>query len=264
MEKKYSLDDFIGIMRKLISEDGCPWDKVQTHESLRRYLIEESYEAIDAINNNDKENLCEELGDVLLQVVFHSLIAEKNSDFSFDDVINGVSEKMIRRHPHIFANENAETAQEVLKNWDEIKKVEKNYSSVTDTLKSVPKSFPALMRAEKVQNKAAKVGFDFEEVSQTIDKLEEEIAELKAELNKTTVKECKIMEEYGDLLFAATNISRFLKINPEFALTNATEKFINRFEYIENALNSKGKEISLASAEEMNALWNESKGIEEK
>lgn len=256
MKKNYSLEDFIGIMRRLIAEDGCPWDKVQTHESLRRYLIEESYEVIDAINNNDKENLCEELGDVLLQVVFHSLIAEKNSDFSFNEVINGVSEKMIRRHPHIFAEENAETAQEVLKNWEEIKKVEKNYTSVTETLKSVPNSLPALMRAEKVQNKAAKVGFDFENVYQALEKLEEEIIELKEEING---KECKIMEEYGDLLFAATNISRFLKINPEFALTNATEKFINRFEYIENALTSQGKELSSASVEEMNAFWNQSK-----
>lgn len=256
MEKNYSLEDFIGIMRRLIAEDGCPWDKVQTHESLRRYLIEESYEVIDAINNNDKENLCEELGDVLLQVVFHSLIAEKNSDFSFNEVINGVSEKMIRRHPHIFAQENAETPQEVLKNWEEIKKVEKNYTSVTETLKSVPHSLPALMRAEKVQNKAAKIGFDFENVYQALEKLEEEIGELKEEING---KECKIMEEYGDLLFAATNISRFLKINPEFALTNATEKFINRFEYIESALASQGKELSSASVEEMNAFWNQSK-----
>lgn len=259
MNKNYSLEDFKNIMRKLISDDGCPWDKIQTHESLKRYLIEESYEVIDAIDNNDNDNLCEELGDVLLQVVFHSAIAEKKGEFTFSDVINGVSEKMIRRHPHIFDDADAENAQDVLDNWDEIKKKEKNYMSVTDTLKSVPRAFPSLMRAEKVQNKAAKVGFDFENVEQVLDKLEEEIGELKEEINGN---KCKIMEEYGDLLFAATNISRFLKINPEFALTNATEKFINRFEYIESALIAKGSDMSMSCVDEMNALWNESKGTE--
>lgn len=256
MDKKYNFEDFVNIMKRLISDDGCPWDKIQTHKTLRRYLIEESYEVIDAINNDNKANLCEELGDVLLQVVFHSIIAEKNSEFKLDDVINDVSEKMIRRHPHIFSDSNAENADDVLYNWEEIKKKEKNYTTVTDTLKSVPKSLPSLMRAEKVQNKAAKVGFDFENVPETIEKLEEEILELKKEINGNR---CKIMEEYGDLLFSAVNISRFLKINPEFALTNATEKFINRFEYIENALKSDCKEISSASVDEMNALWNESK-----
>lgn len=241
MKKNYSFEDFIEIMKRLTSENGCPWDKVQTHESLRRYLIEESYEAIDAIDRNDKENLCEELGDVLLQVIFHSIIAEKNSDFDINDVISTVSEKMIRRHPHVFADKDAETADEVLTNWEEIKKKEKGYSDVTDTLKSIPKSLPALMRAEKVQSKAVKNGFEIENIDIEIDRIEKELAELKKEI---TVNNSRQMEQIGNLLFSVVNISRILKINPEFALTNAAEKFINRFEYIENALTERDKDIS--------------------
>ncbi len=231
MDKNYNFEDFINIMKKLIADDGCPWDRIQTHESLRRYLIEESYEVIEAINNNNSENLCEELGDVLLQVVFHSLIAEKNSEFLLDDVINEVSKKMIRRHPHIFADSSAKDAEEVLVNWDEIKKKEKNYTRTEDILKAVPKALPALMRAEKVQDKAYKAGFGLDGILACINEIERNIDSIKSKIDSNCDE---IFEDYGNLLFCAANISRFLKINPEFALTNATEKFINRFGHIED------------------------------
>ncbi len=223
---KYSFDDFIKIMKTLISEDGCPWDKVQTHETLKRYLIEESYEVIDAINNNDKENLCEELGDVLLQVVFHSILAEKDSEFSLNDVIDGVAKKMIYRHPHIFSDVSAETADDVLANWEELKKKEKGYKSKSDVLKSVPKSLPSLMRAEKVIKKADDSISEKDKLTETINELKNFVSSLDTNnLINSDDKEKTI----GDLLFLATKISTGLKINTEFALTNSTETFINKF-----------------------------------
>lgn len=257
---KYNFNDFLKIMKKLISKDGCPWDKVQTHESLKKYMIEECYEVLDAVDNNDDKNLCEELGDVLLQVVFHAQIAENRGAFNINDVINNVSEKMINRHPHIFSDACADTPEEVLDNWESIKKREKGYNSKTDILKSVPKSLPALIRAEKVQKKASMSKFDFDSLDSAFEKLYEETEELKAVINKSDSKK---MEEFGDLLFSAVNISRFLKLNPEFALTNAIEKFINRFEYIENALSAKGIDLEDADLTEIDALWNESKNKEE-
>lgn len=223
---KYSFDDFIKIMKTLISEDGCPWDKVQTHETLKRYLIEESYEVIDAIDNNDKENLCEELGDVLLQVVFHSILAEKDSEFSLNDVIDGVAKKMIYRHPHIFSDVSAETADDVLTNWEELKKKEKGYNSKSDVLKSVPKSLPSLMRAEKVIKKADDSISEKDKLTETINELKNFVSGLDTNnLINSDDKEKTI----GDLLFLVTKISAGLKINTEFALTNSTETFINKF-----------------------------------
>lgn len=259
MKDKYSFEEFIDIIETLLGENGCPWDREQTHQSLKRNMIEESYEVIDAIDKGDTPNLCEELGDVLLQVAFHSELAKKENSFNIDDVITGISQKMILRHPHVFSDAKVETSDEVLKNWDEIKKIEKGYSSITDTLKSIPKAFPALFRATKVQEKAAKVGFDFENISQAQAKVYEELDELKDAYESGN--KGNILDEFGDILFSLVNISRFLNINPEFALTNATEKFINRFEYIEMQASKRNLTLEDMTLEQMDNLWNEAKKV---
>lgn len=231
-KKQYTFSDFVNIMERLTAPDGCPWDRVQTHESLKRYMIEECYEAVDAINNKDSGNLCEELGDVMLQVVFHSIIAKNEGRFDINDVISGISDKMINRHRHIFGDVTADTPEEVLKSWEEIKKEEKGYESETAQLKSIPKSLPALMRCEKVLGKAEKLrggGLDMEDLHL---KAEEALEELKGCKN---MSEEEKMDKIGKILFLITNISRKNEINPEFALTNAVETYINRFECIENA-----------------------------
>ena len=231
-KKQYTFSDFVNIMERLTAPDGCPWDRVQTHESLKRYMIEECYEAVDAINNKDSGNLCEELGDVMLQVVFHSILAKNEGRFDINDVISGISYKMINRHRHIFGDVTANTPEEVLKSWEEIKKEEKGYESETAQLKSIPKSLPALMRCEKVLGKAEKLrggGLDMEDLHL---KAEEALEELKGCKN---MSEEEKMDKIGKILFLITNISRKNEINPEFALTNAVETYINRFECIENA-----------------------------
>lgn len=231
-KKQYTFSDFVNIMERLTAPDGCPWDRVQTHESLKRYMIEECYEAVDAINNKDSGNLCEELGDVMLQVVFHSILAKNEGRFDINDVISGISDKMINRHRHIFGDVTANTPEEVLKSWEEIKKEEKGYESETAQLKSIPKSLPALMRCEKVLGKAEKLrggGLDMEDLHL---KVEEALEELKGCKN---MSEEEKMDKIGKILFLITNISRKNEINPEFALTNAVETYINRFECIENA-----------------------------
>jgi tetrapyrrole methylase family protein/MazG family protein len=230
-DKKYTFEDFMGIMRRLIAPDGCPWDRVQTHESLKRYLIEECYEVVDAIDNKDKENLCEELGDVMLQVVFHSILAEQENYFDIGDVINGVSQKMINRHRHIFGDVVANTPEDVLKSWEEIKKEEKGYKSRIEQLKSVPKSLPALMRAEKVAGKMEKLGYEGDDLEKLCNDAEELISQLKTA--ETMTNEAK-MDNIGKILLVIANISSKIKINPEFALTNAVETVINRLEYVEN------------------------------
>lgn len=253
-EGLYSFQDFKNIMKRLIADDGCPWDRVQTHESLKKYIIEECYEVIEAINNNDMENLCEELGDVLLQVVFHSYLEEKNGGFSIDEVIDGVSRKMINRHRHIFADAVANSPEEVLDSWDEIKKEEKGYKSNTEILRSIPKSLPPIIRTEKVQSKAAKSKLDVGSLSQKIDELEEDIAGLRKSINGINDNK---MEIIGEILFDTINISRKLQINTAFALTNCLEKFINRFETIENTLLAVGKVIEDTDLEEISVMWNE-------
>lgn len=242
MEKKekYNFDDFKEIMEILTGENGCPWDKVQTHDSLRRYLIEECYEAVYAVENKDFKNLCEELGDILLQVVFHSVIGEKNGEFTLDDVIDGVCKKMIFRHPHIFADSSADTPEEVLLNWEELKKKEKGFESKTEALRSVPKNFPALIRAEKVLKKGFDGGLSLGELDESVEKIKELSEFIK---NNKELGNEQLMEKNGELLLFVANISRILKLNPEFALTNATEKFINRFEYVENNPCSKNEKV---------------------
>lgn len=255
--EKYSYEDLLQIIRKLLSENGCPWDREQTHESLRQNLVEECYEVIDAINKKDFSALCEELGDVLLQVVFHSALAENEGAFSIDDVVDGICKKMIYRHPHIFSDIEADTTDEVLTNWENLKREEKGYKNQTDVLKNVPDCLPALMYAQKVQKKAADVGFDFPDLESALKKVYEELDEVKEAIGISKEKE---MEEIGDLLFSVVNISRFLKLNSEFSLTNASKKFINRFERVEHSLIEDGIDIKNTTTEQLDKLWLKSKG----
>lgn len=259
VNKKHGFKDLVSIINTLRGENGCPWDREQTHESLEKCLIEECYEVIEAIRNKDTENLCEELGDLLLQVVFHSSIASDYDGFSIQDVTNTVTEKMIKRHPHIFSDVSIETSDDVLDNWEAIKMKEKNQESYTKVLKDIPMNFPGLLRAQKLQDKARKVGFDFDNTEETIEKITEELDEM-LEAYKGGSKE-EIEEEIGDLLFSIVNFSRFLKINSEICLTNTIEKFIKRFEYIENKTLENGKTISNISPGDMNVLWEASKSI---
>ncbi|MDF2987391.1 MAG: MazG family protein [Eubacterium sp.] len=251
------LERLIDIMKLLRSEEGCPWDREQTHESLKKYLIEETYEYLEVVDLDDKARMCEELGDVLLQIVFHARIAEENGDFNIGDVINRVCDKMIHRHPHVFGDVSAETSSQVLKNWEEIKKKEKGVKDQTSVLQDVPKNLPALMRGYKVQQKAAQVGFDWTNPEDVFAKLREEIDELEAEFKKEN--KAGIQDELGDVLFSVVNLSRFLKVHPELSLTQSTNKFIGRFEHIEKSAQAQEKRLSDMSLEEMEALWVEAK-----
>ncbi|AYD41281.1 nucleoside triphosphate pyrophosphohydrolase [Clostridium fermenticellae] len=249
--------DLLDITEILRSEKGCPWDREQTHESLKRYLIEESYEVLEAIDDKNIEELVEELGDVLFQVVFHAQIGSEDGLFDIGDVLKNLCTKMINRHPHVFGNTHADTSDEVIENWDEIKRKEQELKSYTDELKHVPKNLPALMRAEKVQRKASKVGFDWDKVDDVFDKVMEEYYEVKDAYKGK--ERAKILEEIGDLIFASVNVSRFLDIDPEFALNYTIEKFINRFAYIEANSRSRNIDMKDMTLDEMDQLWEKSK-----
>ncbi len=254
---KFNFDEFIEIIRILRSPGGCPWDIEQTHKSIRNDFIEEVYEVADAIDKSSSADLCEELGDVLLQVALHSQMAKEEKEFDISDVIDTVARKMILRHPHVFGDVQVENSAEVLSNWDKIKMVEKSQQSATDTLKSVPNAFPALMRAAKVQKRAAKAGFDWDDYKGAFEKIEEETKELKNAIENGSNAE--MFDEFGDLLFSAVNVSRFLKIDSEEALNHATNKFINRFEKVENLARERGIDMKTASLEELDKLWDEIK-----
>lgn len=254
---KLNFEDFIEIIRLLRAPGGCPWDREQTHKSIRNDFLEEAYEAVDAIDNSDSGALCEELGDVLLQIALHSQIACEDGSFDISDVIDTVARKMIIRHPHVFGEVKVDSSEEVLSNWDKIKMEEKSQYTVTDTLKSVPRAFPALMRAAKVQKRASKAGFDWDNYLGAAQKIEEETAELKKVIE--TGGSAEITEEFGDLLFSVVNLSRFLKINSEQALSLATDKFINRFELVEKLALKRGIDMKDATLEELDRLWDEIK-----
>ena len=264
-DKKEALErltEIVGILRQ-----ECPWDKVQTHESLIPGMLEESYEVVEAINNKDKENLREELGDVLLQVVFHALIEEENENFCITDVMNDECEKMIRRHPHVFleetANNNGKSIDKVLEKWENIKVQEKGDKSYTSPMQRVPKALPALMRAYKVQKKAAKAGFDWEDASGAFDKIREEYAELSECFEENPEDQEILTDEMGDLLFSCVNLSRFLGVDPERALYHTIDKFIRRFAYIEESTLACGRKLEEMSLTEMDMLWDEAKTKEE-
>ncbi|MBQ7106456.1 MAG: nucleoside triphosphate pyrophosphohydrolase [Clostridia bacterium] len=254
---KYNFEDFKEIIKILRSPGGCPWDREQTHKTIRNEFIEETYEAVDAIDRDDATDLCEELGDVLLQIMLHSQIASEVDDFSIDDVIDGVAKKMVLRHPHVFGDVNVENTEQVLENWDRIKKNEKHQTSYTDTLKSVPMAYPALMRAQKIQKRAGKVGFDFPDISEPLRKLDEEKGEFLEAV--ASGNEEAVFEEFGDLLFTMVNISRFLKIDSEEALQKASDKFIKRFEAVENAVIKENKDMKEMSLSELDNIWDDIK-----
>lgn len=257
LKDKYSFNDLLEIMEKLRSENGCPWDKEQSHESLRIYMIEETYEVLEALEAKNKAKFCNELGDLLLQIVFHSQIAKENGDFQIEDVISEICRKLVSRHPHIFGKTTADTAEQVLVNWEEIKKKEKKLKTQTGVLKDVPSNLPALMRSYKVQQKAAQVGFDWDNIGDVFNKIDEEVAELKEAYQSNDMS--RISDELGDTLFSIVNLARFLKIQPELALTDTTNKFIKRFEYVEKQSTEQGKKLEDMSLAEMDELWNEAK-----
>ena len=261
-KERYDVNDLIDIVKILRSPGGCPWDIEQDHKSIRRDFLEETYEVIEAINKEDRDGLLEELGDVLLQVVFHTQIEREKNSFDLNDVADGVCKKMIERHPHVFGNVNAETSEQVLENWDVIKKQTKQQKSQTESMLSIPREFPALMRADKVQKKAAKVGFDWDSVEGAFDKVSEELEELKEAVTMGVVENAN--EELGDLLFSVVNVSRFISVDSEEALTKATDKFIDRFSKVEKMAEEKGINMKETELSELDKLWDEAKKVSKK
>lgn len=247
------------IMKQLRSPDGCPWDREQTHHSLMPHLMEEAGEFLDAIDERDDIGMCEELGDLLMHVLLHSVMAEERGAFTLNDVIRGIIEKMYRRHPHVFGDEHANVSGEVARLWERVKKAEKG-DSRKSILDGIPRHCPALLQAEKIQRKAAKVGFDWNDEKQILEKIDEELGELHAAYAEND--ENHIDEELGDLLFAIANLSRFRKRrSAERLLADANNKFSKRFRHIEKVLTEQGKTLEEASLEEMEALWLEAKRI---
>lgn len=250
-------------------ETGCPWDVEQDFESIKPYTIEEAYEVADAIERNDPEDLCDELGDLLLQVVFHAQMADEQGLFKFDDVVMAITSKMVRRHPHVFAQGDAKTGSDVKIRWDEIKADEKQQrverrrarglpeENKNGLLDQVSRAMPANEEALKIQKKASKVGFDWNDPNLVLDKMEEEIAELRAEIAAQNTK--KIADEMGDMMFVLVNLARHLDVNPEMALRDTNTKFRNRFSYIEQELAKAGTSMSDASLDVMEGLWQEAK-----
>jgi len=246
-----AFDQLLDIMSKLRSEDGCPWDKEQTHESLKPYMLEEAYEVLESIDMGDTEGLKEELGDFMLQSVFHAQIAAETGDFTMEDVLNTINAKLIRRHPHVFGDVEIETAEEQKIHWETLKQKKEGKKSV---IEGVPVSAPALLRAYRVQQKAATVGFDWNEISPVWDKVHEELDELKLEIDRENRD--SIEEEFGDFLFAIVNLGRFIKVNPEDALRRAIDKFSSRFRKVEQQIAESGKDIRQSTLEEMDVIWN--------
>jgi len=244
------------VISTLRGPQGCDWDKAQTHESLREYLIEEAYELIDAINEQDDEGIIEELGDVLLQVMLHSQIGEDDGYFTIDDVIKSITTKMLHRHPHVFSDTHVDSVEEIHKNWEQLKQEEKG-DKRQSILDGVPKHLPALLKAFKLQKKAAKVGFDWDNAQDIWDKLEEEIEEVQEAIQNNDQTE--MINELGDVLFVVVNLARFYKVNPELALEKSNQKFFSRFTYIERQLRKHGQDINNTSLEEMDSFWNQAK-----
>lgn len=251
----YTYDDLVDILRILRAPGGCPWDREQTHQSNRRNFLEEAYEAAEAFDLDDPDLMKEELGDMLMQVLFNIHMEEDAGRFTTDDVTDHVVRKLIFRHPHVFASTNADTTEQVLVNWDKLKRQEKGQRTTADAMDSVSRSLPALWRADKLQSKAAKAGFEFADVSGALDKLDEETRELRSAVETGTNFE----EELGDVLFAAVKVGRFCGVDPEAALTKTCEKFITRFRKVEEAVAARGREMTEVPLEELTALWNAAK-----
>ena len=255
-KESYDITDLERMVAVLRAPGGCPWDAEQTHESIRRNFLEEAYEAVEAIDEKSPEHLKEELGDVLLQVVLHARMEEEEGNFDLNGVADGICKKLIYRHPHVFGEVEVSGTSEVLSNWEELKRKEKGQSTNTDALSAVARSLPALWRAEKVQKKARKAGFDWPDVSGALDKVSEETEELR----QAVAEGSNIEEELGDLLFAAVNVSRFVHADPEEALTRATDKFIDRFRQVEALAKAEGRAMEDMTLAELDALWERAKG----
>lgn len=259
LKDRYNFDDLISIITALRSPEGCPWDRVQTHTSLKKNFIEETYEVIEAINKESVDGLREELGDVLLQIALHTEIEREKGNFSFDDVCNDLCQKLVVRHPHVFGEVKANSVDEALSSWDNAKDATKGVKHQSEKMDSIPIELPALMRAQKVQSKAQKVGFDWEDVDGAFDKVAEEIDELKFAIKQGSSP--NIEEEFGDLLFSCVNVSRFINVDSEEALTASTNKFIARFKIVERLAEEKGLSMKNSSIDELDKLWNEAKEI---
>jgi len=265
-DTKTNIEKLVALVARLRGENGCPWDMEQTRETLKPMLIEEAFEALDALDSEDPAELKEELGDLLFQVVFHAQIAREKGEFDLGDVIDRSHEKMTRRHPHIFGDADLKTSEEVLKNWEDIKASEKGIASASrpdserSLLDGIPKKIPALYRAYQMTAKAARVGFDWQRLEDIFDKLNEEAGELKEAVSLGDREQ--IAGEIGDLLFVAVNIARTLDIDPETALERSNRKFERRFRFIETAVKRQGRELKDASLAEMDALWDEAKKSE--
>ncbi len=261
MTERESISDaflrLVRLMATLRGPEGCPWDRKQTAESLKPFLIEECFEVVDALEEAKPEKVKEELGDLLFQIIFHARIAEEAGQYDIGDVVTAIVEKMTRRHPHVFGAEKLSTDREVLSNWEEIKKKEKGYEDRKSILEGVPKNLPSLLRAHRLQERAARVGFDWSHLQEALPKLDEEIAEFKESLQRDRAD--KIEEELGDVFFMLVNIARFLDVDPEEALRKTISKFIHRFRYIEEQSAQAGRSLSDMTLEEMEKLWQESK-----
>jgi len=251
------LKKLVGIMARLRGEGGCPWDKEQTRESLKPFLVEETYEVLEAIDEKNPSKIKEELGDLLFQIIFHARLAEEQGDFGIEDVLDRIAEKMIRRHPHVFGDKELKTSRDVLADWELMKKTEKSYSDRKSILEGVPKELPALIRAHRLQERAARVGFNWEKVEDVAAKLDEEVGEFKRTLSGEDPE--RIEDELGDIFFVLVNIARFVGVNPEDALRKTISKFISRFQYIEEEAARAGRELSSMSLSEMDDLWKEAK-----
>lgn len=261
MSDTNGFDGLVEIMRKLRGPGGCPWDAEQTHESLTRYLLEETYEVIEAIDSRSADHIKEELGDLLLQPVFHAAIAEEAGSFTIKDVIRTLCDKLIRRHPHVFGDVKISDSNAQIENWEKIKKQEKKEER-TSALSGVPPHLPSLLKATKITEKAARVGFDWEHIDQVVAKVMEELHEFEEAMIS---RDNEHMEaELGDLLFAVVNLGRFLSINPEEALRKTINRFQKRFQHVEDSLQSQGLTMNEASLQEMDQLWEEAKTLEKK
>ena len=256
-KETYTISDLLVIMKLLRAPDGCPWDRVQTHESIRQNFIEETYEVVEAIDKAYFDLMREELGDVLMQVIFHSVMEEEAGRFTFDDVCDEVCKKLIIRHPHVFGNVNADTPDEVLRNWDAIKMQTKSQKKVADSVDDVAKSLPALMRAQKVQKRSAKSGMDFKDAEDAARKIPEELSELREAV--AADDKDRLTEELGDLLFSVVNVARFVGVDAEEALTKSTDKFSRRFRMVEDLAAERGIDMKTAPMSLIDSLWEEVK-----
>lgn len=257
IKDNYNIDDLIRLITVLRSPGGCPWDMKQTHESIKKNFIEETYEVIEAINKKDVGGLREELGDVLLQVMLHCEMEREKRSFDFGDVVDELCKKLVERHPHVFGNRSAANSAEALDRWDEIKLKTKGMKKQSESMLKVPREFPALMRAQKVQQKAAKAGFDWSNSEGAFQKLQEEINELKIALSEDS--KSHIDEEFGDVLFSCVNVARFIGADSEESLTAATDKFISRYLLVEKLADERGIDMKSSSLDVLDSLWDEAK-----